>query len=49
MSRPRFQRAPRSIAYTYNDPVISREYAGDVAKVARRRGIKNVARKSGLQ
>ncbi|BBC02974.1 AmmeMemoRadiSam system radical SAM enzyme [Bradyrhizobium elkanii USDA 61] len=33
----------RSIAYTYNDPVIFLEYAVDVAKVARRRGIKNVA------
>jgi pyruvate formate lyase activating enzyme len=32
-----------SIAYTYNDPVIFLEYAVDVAKVARRRGIKNVA------
>src|SRR5207247_314042 len=33
----------RSIAYTYNDPVIFLEYAVDVAKVARRRGSKNVA------
>ena len=33
----------RSIAYTYNDPVIFLEYAVDVAKVARERGIKNVA------
>jgi pyruvate formate lyase activating enzyme len=33
----------RSIAYTYNDPVIFLEYAVDVAKVARRRGVKNVA------
>jgi pyruvate formate lyase activating enzyme len=32
-----------SIAYTYNDPVIFLEYAVDVAKVARRHGIKNVA------
>ncbi|WP_198400103.1 AmmeMemoRadiSam system radical SAM enzyme [Bradyrhizobium pachyrhizi] len=32
----------RSIAYTYNDPVILLEYAVDVAKAARRRGIKNV-------
>ena len=30
----------RSIAYTYNDPVIFLEYAVDVAKVARRRGIR---------
>jgi pyruvate formate lyase activating enzyme len=33
----------RSIAYTYNDPVIFLEYAVDIAKVARERGIKNVA------
>ena len=33
----------RSIAYTYNDPVIFLEYAVDVAKVARERGIRNVA------
>jgi pyruvate formate lyase activating enzyme len=33
----------RSIAYTYNFPVIFLEYAVDVARVARRRGIKNVA------
>jgi pyruvate formate lyase activating enzyme len=33
----------RAIAYTYNDPVIFLEYAVDVAKVARRHGIKNVA------
>src|SRR6516165_3841180 len=33
----------RSIAYTYNDPVVFLEYAVDVAKAARRRGIKNVA------
>jgi pyruvate formate lyase activating enzyme len=33
----------RSIAYTYNDPVIFLEYAVDVAKVARQHGIKNVA------
>jgi pyruvate formate lyase activating enzyme len=32
-----------SIAYTYNDPVIFLEYAVDVAKAARRHGIKNVA------
>jgi pyruvate formate lyase activating enzyme len=33
----------RSIAYTYNDPVIFLEYAVDVAKVAREQGIQNVA------
>ncbi len=33
----------RSIAFTYNDPVIWAEYAIDIAKVARQRGIKTVA------
>jgi pyruvate formate lyase activating enzyme len=33
----------RSIAYTYNDPVIFLEYALDVAAAARQRGVKSVA------
>ncbi len=33
----------RSVAYTYNDPVIFLEYAVDVAEVCRERGIRNVA------
>ncbi|MDH5360468.1 MAG: AmmeMemoRadiSam system radical SAM enzyme [Gammaproteobacteria bacterium] len=33
----------RSVAYTYNDPVIFHEYAIDVAKACRARGIRNVA------
>ncbi len=33
----------RSIAYTYNDPVIFLEYAVDVAAACRQQGIKNVA------
>jgi pyruvate formate lyase activating enzyme len=33
----------RSVAYTYNDPVIFLEYAVDVAKACRAEGIKNVA------
>ncbi|WP_418159228.1 AmmeMemoRadiSam system radical SAM enzyme [Benzoatithermus flavus] len=33
----------RSVAYTYNDPVIFLEYAVDVARACRARGIKNVA------
>jgi pyruvate formate lyase activating enzyme len=33
----------RSIAYTYNDPVIFLEYAIDVAQIARAHGIKNIA------
>lgn len=33
----------RSIAFTYNDPVIFAEYAIDIAKVARRQSIKTVA------
>lgn len=33
----------RSVAYTYNDPVIFLEYAVDVAVACRERGVKNVA------
>ena len=33
----------KSVAYTYNDPVIFMEYAIDVAKACRQRGLKNVA------
>ena len=33
----------RSVAYTYNDPVIFLEYAVDVAQACRERGIRNVA------
>ncbi len=33
----------RSVAYTYNDPVIFHEYAIDVAQACRERGIKSVA------
>ncbi len=33
----------RSVAYTYNDPVIFHEYAIDVAKACRARGVKSVA------
>src|SRR5881394_1716560 len=33
----------RSLAFTYNDPVIWAEYAIDIAKVARARGLKTVA------
>src|SRR5688500_7921816 len=33
----------RSLAFTYNDPVIWAEYAIDIAKVARQEGIKTVA------
>ncbi|RZU47857.1 pyruvate formate lyase activating enzyme [Fluviicoccus keumensis] len=33
----------KSVAYTYNDPVIFHEYAIDVAQACRERGIKNVA------
>jgi pyruvate formate lyase activating enzyme len=37
----------RSVAYTYNDPVIFLEYAVDVAAACREQGIKNVAVTSG--
>ncbi|MFQ5691252.1 MAG: AmmeMemoRadiSam system radical SAM enzyme, partial [Gemmatimonadota bacterium] len=33
----------RSVAYTYNDPVIFHEYAIDVARACRERGIRSVA------
>ena len=36
-------RACRSVAYTYNDPVIFLEYAVDVARACREQGVKNVA------
>lgn len=37
----------RSVAYTYNDPVIFHEYAIDVAKACRQRGIKSVSVSAG--
>ena len=37
----------RSVAYTYNDPVIFLEYAVDVARACRARGIKSVAVSAG--
>jgi len=37
----------RSVAYTYNDPVIFHEYAVDVAMACREAGIKNVAVSAG--
>jgi len=37
----------RSVAYTYNDPVIFLEYAVDVAAAGRERGVKNVAVSAG--
>jgi pyruvate formate lyase activating enzyme len=37
----------RSVAYTYNDPVIFLEYAVDVARACRAHGIKNVAVSAG--
>lgn len=37
----------RSVAYTYNDPVIFAEYAIDVAAECRRRGVANVAKTAG--
>ncbi len=37
----------RSVAYTYNDPVIFLEYAVDVAEACRARGVRNVAVSAG--
>jgi pyruvate formate lyase activating enzyme len=39
----------RSVAYTYNDPVIFHEYAIDTAKACRELGIKSVAVTAGYQ
>jgi len=39
----------RSVAFTYNDPVIFHEYAIDVADACRARGIKSVAVTAGYQ
>lgn len=33
----------RSVAYTYNDPVVFLEYAGDTARACREQGVRNVA------
>ena len=41
------RRGCRSVAYTYNDPVIFLEYAVDVAKACRARRLKNVAVSAG--
>lgn len=41
------KRGCKSIAYTYNDPVIFVEYMRDTAKIARQKGLKNVAVTSG--
>ena len=38
----------KSVAFTYNDPVIFFEYAIDTAKLCRRRGIKTIAVTSGF-
>ena len=39
----------RSVAFTYNDPVIFHEYAIDVARACRSRGLKSVAVTAGYQ
>jgi pyruvate formate lyase activating enzyme len=43
VARAAEERGCRSVAFTYNDPVIFHEYAIDVAKACRARGIKSVA------
>ena len=43
IARAAVQTKCRSVAYTYNDPVIFLEYAVDTARACRERGIKNVA------
>jgi len=43
IARAAVETGSRSVAYTYNDPVIFLEYAVDVAKSCHEHGIKNVA------
>jgi len=43
IARAAAEMGARSVAYTYNDPVIFHEYAIDVAKACRERDIKSVA------
>lgn len=43
VARAAAERGCRSVAYTYNDPVVFHEYAIDVAQACRERGIKSVA------
>lgn len=43
IARAAVETGSRSVAYTYNDPVIFLEYAVDVAIACKERGIKNVA------
>jgi pyruvate formate lyase activating enzyme len=43
IARAAAETGSRSVAYTYNDPVIFLEYATDVAEACRARGVKNVA------
>ena len=43
IARAASQSSCRSVAYTYNDPVIFLEYAVDVAAACRATGVKNVA------
>jgi pyruvate formate lyase activating enzyme len=43
LARAAAEHGCRSVAYTYNDPVIFLEYAGDVAEACREVGVKSVA------
>lgn len=43
------QSGSRSVAYTYNDPVIFHEYAIDVAQACEQEGVKSVAVSAGFQ
>lgn len=47
IARAAVETACRSVAYTYNDPIIFHEYAIDVAKACRAQGIRSVAVTSG--
>ena len=47
IARAATERGCRSVAFTYNDPIIFLEYAVDVAKACHARGVKTVAVTSG--
>jgi pyruvate formate lyase activating enzyme len=49
IARAALETRSRSVAFTYNDPVIFHEYAIDVAIACREAGIKNVAVTAGYQ
>ena len=47
IAKAALERGSRSVAYTYNDPVVFHEYAVDTAKACRDLGLKNVSVSAG--